>query len=217
MKKLIIIIMLISALLLSTSCGIIPLPNPDAPGEPGINPDGSIDYVDMTGNDYAKIEELYALVGNKVDISVKTESLGVTLNATYAIGGDTVTYSVETLNMLPSDGNIENLPESMISTITGAAHINENGELVDDGDGTVALPEGTTVAGVMDFSEGNFKDGKRSPYGFEGEVASVKDFLGADVDVDSMYAKVDYTDAAISSITLTYTRGNATVTITYTF
>ena len=223
MKKLATILMLVLVLLLSTSCfnknkqPDNPIEQPGVPSEPGFNEDGSIVYVDMKDGDYDKIDEMHSEVGNKINISVITESRGVILNANYAVDGNKVSYTVEKLNMLPSDGDINKLPESMSTIYSGTAHVNEKGELVDDADGAVVLPEGTSLLGNMNFSQENFKDGKRSPYGFEGSVASVKGFLGFEVDVNDMKVKVDYTDAGISSIILTYTKGEAKVTITYKF
>ena len=220
MKKIAAIFLLISMLFLVTSCDISDIfqeTEPDDQSQPGFNPDGSIIYAEMTDSDYDKISELHSAVGNKVAVSVITENLGAILKADYAIDGELITYTVEKLNMLPSDGDINKLPDSMISTYTGTAHINENGELVDDSDGEVALPEGTALAGNMDFSPDNFENGKRSPYGFEGNVKSVQDFLGVDLTVNSMSVKVDYTDSGISTIVLNYTKGSAKITITYKF
>ena len=219
MKKLLILVLICSMLMLATSCQlydyIAQLPSGD--NGPTVNPDGTITYVDMTAADYDEINKLMDKIGENVTVKVVSNNRGAVLSAEYVITADSVSYTVEQLNMLPEDADINKLPESMTTTYSGEAHRNEAGELIDDSGEAVVLPEGEVMAGSINFSEDNIREGKRSPYGFEGEVVSVSKLLGVKMDVESMHVKVDYSEDAIVRIVLTYVKDKATVTVTYEF
>lgn len=217
-KRLLTILLIISMLLLTTSCEvydfIMQLPSGD--NGPTVNPDGTITYVDMTAADYDEINKLMDKTGDNVTVKVTSNNRGAILNAEYVITADTVRYTVDQLNKLPEDADINKLPGAMSSSYSGEARINENGEIVSDGE-QIALPEGEVMSGKLNFNEDNFRNGKRSPTGFEGEVISVSSLMGVKMNVDSMTVKVDYDETAISRIILTYVKDKATVTVTYEF
>lgn len=219
MKKLITVLLIISMLLLTTSCDLLEaiqqLPSGD--NGPTINPDGTINYVDMTAADYDELNKLVAKVGESFTVKVNGNYNGAILNAEYAVNADTVRYTVEQLNKLPEDAAIDKLPETMASSYSGEAKLNENGELVTEDGALITLPEGETVKGKFNFSEDNFRNAKRSPYGFEGEATSVSSLFGVKLSVDSMTVKVDYTETEIVKIVITYAKDSSTVTVTYEF
>ena len=219
MKRFITILLILSILLLTTSCELLDFVNslPSGDNDPTVNPDGSINYVDMTPADYDQINKLVTKLGTNVAIRVVSNNRGALLTAEYVISDEAVVYSVEQLNMLPEDADINKLPDSMTSTYSGVARFNESGEIVTESGEVIALPEGEVLTGKFNFNEDNFREGKRSPTGFEGEVISVSSLLGVKINVDSMKVKVDYHETAIARIVLTYVKDGATVTVTYAF
>ena len=218
MKKLAILLLIFSMLLLMTSCDIYDLITQLAGGGngPSEDPDDN-NYSEMTDSDYDQLNELFENIGENLTVKVESNNRGVILNAEYVISEDSVRYTVEQLNMLPEDADINKLPESMITEYSGEAHLNENGEIIDEGGEVILLPEGEVMSGNISFDEKNFRDGKRSADGFEGEAISVPAFLGVDMQVDSMNVKVDYSETGISRMILTYIKGDATVTVIYEF
>ena len=218
MKKLAILLLIFSMLLLMTSCDIYDLITQLAGGGngPSEDPDDN-NYSEMTDSDYDQLNELFENIGENLTVKVESNNRGVILNAEYVISEDSVRYTVEQLNMLPEDADINKLPESMITEYSGEAHLNENGEIIDEGGEVILLPEGEVMSGNISFDEKNFRDGKRSADGFEGEAISVPAFLGVDMQVDSMNVKVDYSETGISRLILTYIKGDATVTVIYEF
>lgn len=219
MKKFITVLLILSILLLTTSCQLFDFVNslPSGDEGPTVNPDGTINYVDMTPADYDQLNKLMGKIGENITVKVVSNNRGAILNAEYVITSDTVRYTVEQLNMLPEDADINKLPEGMTSSYSGEARINESGELIADSGEAIVLPEGEVMSGKINFNEDNFRNGKRSPTGFEGEVISVSSLLGIKLDVDSMSVKVDYQESAIARIVLTYVKDGATVTVTYVF
>ena len=219
MKKLLVILMICSMLFLATSCQVYDfiqqLPSGDM--EPTVNPDGTINYVEMSAEDYDQLNALIEEVSKNVTVTVTSTNSGAVLNAVYVITNDRVEYTVDQLAMLPEDADINKLPESMIETYSGVVLKNGNGDLVDENNVPVALPESDIVSGEFNFSESNFRNGKRSPYGFEGDVISVSALFGIKMSVDSMHVKVDYSDAGITRIAIDYVKDGASVTVTYEF
>ena len=206
-------------LLISTSCELYHFIEqlPTGGNDPTVNPDGTINYVEMSAADYDVLNELMDDISNNFTVRVKSENRGAVLNAEYIISDDKIQYTVETIAMLPEDGDISKLPVSMLETLTGEAIRGENGDILDDDNAAVVLPEGDTIKGNIKFDEGYFRNGKRSPSGFEGDVISVSSFLGIKMSVDSMKVKVDYSDAGITTIVLYYVKDGANVTVTYEF
>ena len=171
MKKLAILLLIFSMLLLMTSCDIYDLITQLAGGGngPSEDPDDN-NYSEMTDSDYDQLNELFENIGENLTVKVESNNRGVILNAEYVISEDSVRYTVEQLNMLPEDADINKLPESMITEYSGEAHLNENGEIIDEGGEVILLPEGEVMSGNISFDEKNFRDGKRSADGFEGEL-----------------------------------------------
>ena len=219
MKKLLVILMIFSMLFLATSCQVYEfiqkLPSGDM--EPTVNPDGTINYVEMSAEEYDKLNALIQEVSKNATVTVTSTNSGAVLNAVYVITNDRVEYTIDQLAMLPEDADINKLPESMIESYSGVAFKNGNGDLVDENNAPVVLPEGSTVSGKFNFSESNFRNGKRSPDGFEGDVISVSALFGVKMSVESMHVKVDYSDAGITRIAINYVKDGAKVTVTYEF
>lgn len=221
MKKFLAIFLILSILLFTTSCQLKDFADKifgalDGSGEETPD-DNAPAYKEMTPEDYEQLNDLLTKVDNTLTIQVVSDNRGATLHAEYVISDDSVSYSVEQLNKLPEDADINKLPSSMVSTYSGVATKNENGVLVTDDGEEIVLPEGFVAKGAFTFDESNFKEGKRYDTSFEGEVISVSALLGIETNITSMTVKVTYDATAISTIVLTYTSGSANVTLTYTF
>ena len=220
MKKFLAIFLILSMLLFTTSCQLKIFADKlfgNANGTEDGTPDETPAYKDMTPEDYSELNNLVTKLEGNLTVRITSDDRGAILNAEYVISGNTVRYSVEQLNKLPEDADINKLPSSMVSTYTGEATMNENGVLVTDDGVEIALPDGEFTKGSFTFDESNFKGGKRYDTGFEGECISVSALLGIETSITSMTVKVTYDATAISTIVLNYTNGSAMVTVTYTF
>ena len=159
MKKFLAIFLILSILLFATSCQLRDFADAlfGNLNDTEATPDNTPDYKEMTPEDYDKLNNLLTKVDDSLTIQVVSDNRGATLRAEYVISGDSGRSSVEQLNKLPEDADINKLPSSMISTYNGMATKNENGVLVTDDGEEIALPEGDFAKGAFTFDESNFK------------------------------------------------------------
>ena len=213
MKKIIILSITMAMLLMCmTACsGFLDLlltPTPTPPDDP--NPPATQTVYDLLDDladqDYSNI---------KIDITVTTGF--AELYSNYVLTQSTVVYSIERLNLLPSDGNITDLPSNYKTTVTGYALI-ENGQVVElDGDKDVTLPSYYELKGNFNFDKSNFKNAVVGNNSFEAEVISPSQFYGANVDMSKLKVKVEYTETSLTKITISYNTTNASVQTVYVF
>ena len=148
----------------------------------------------------------------KLDVCVRIDD--ITLNANYVVKKTSVTYSVERLNLIT--GDVYDLPDDFKSLLSGTAVV-ENGATVKVEGDEVSLPEYTELVGKFNYSESCFTDVTASDGRFSASVKSANDFLGVNSDAKNMKITVDYNEAAIEKITLTYDTESAKVTSVYVF
>ena len=161
---------------------------------------------DLADRDYSNI---------KIDITVTTGF--AELYSNYVLTQSNVVYSIERLNLLPSDGNITDLSSNYKTTVTGYALI-ENGQVVElDGDKDITLPSYDELKGNFNFDESNFKNAVVGNNSFEAEVISPSQFYGADVDMSNLKVKVEYTETSLTKIIIFYSTTNASVQTIYVF
>ena len=161
---------------------------------------------DLADQDYSNI---------KIDIVVTTGF--AELYSNYTLTQSNVVYSIERLNLLPSNGNITDLPSSYKTTVTGYALI-ENGQVIElDGNKDVALPSYDELKGNFNFDESNFKNAVVGTNSLEGDVVSPSQFYGADVDMSNLKVKVEYTETSLTKLTISYSTTNASVQTVYVF
>ena len=222
MKKLLIIFAALSMLLMCmTACSGSedPEPTPDPKPNPAPGGSDSSDSSDSSDTEsvYELLDELADEDYSRVDIDVEVETGFAKLYSNYSVTRSSVIYSIEKLNLLPSDGNIADLPTSYKTTVTGYALI-ENGRVVEfDGSQDVELPSYSELRGNFSFDEHNFANAYTGDGYFEADVISPTSFYGAYVDMSALRIRVEYTNSALTEITITYRTQNATVRTVYNF
>ena len=210
MKKIIISIILMLALLMSfVACDKGDSLNGDttSPGTQSSEPEKTVYDVlnGLTNQSYKKI---------KLDITTLTGD--IELKANYALSANKVDYSIEQLNFLPSDGNLENVSPDYKTTIQGSATI-ENGKVTKLDDEAVNLPEYDELKGAFDYKESYFKNIQTESGKFTADVVNASAFIGTDKSISDMKIIVEYNDTTFQKVTITYTTSNSSVTTVYGF
>ena len=222
MKKLLIIFAALSMLLMCmTACSGSedPEPTPDPKPNPAPGGSDSSDSSDSSDTEsvYELLDELADEDYSRVDIDVEVETGFAKLYSNYSVTRSSVIYSIERLNLLPSDGIITDLPSSYKTTVTGYALI-ENGQVVElDGDSDIELPSYSELRGSFNFDEWNFTNAVTGDGYFEADVISPTSFYGTYVDMSDLKVEVEYTNSALTEIIITYSTQNATVKTVYEF
>lgn len=152
----------------------------------------------------------------KIQLDITTLTGDIELNANYALTANKVEYSIEQLNLLPSDGNLNNASPDYKTPIQGTATI-ENGKVTNLDNEVVNLPEYTELKGAFDFKESYFKNIQAENGKFSADVTSVAGFLGNDRNLNDMKVVIEYNSTALESIYITYTTQNSNVTTVYSF
>ena len=198
MKKIIISIFLILAILVTfVACD-------DKSDEPGPK------------TTYDILNELASQSYSKVKLNISSVTGDIELKASYTLTGSEVSYSVEQLSLLPSDGNMENVSSDYKVTLSGTAVI-ENGKVIKLDGEAVSIPSYDELKGAFKFRESNFKNVQTENGKLKAEVISSSEFLGIDRTISNMKITVEYSDLALQKITITYNTVNSAVTTTYEF
>lgn len=165
---------------------------------------------------YDILNELSEQKYQKVTLDISTVTGDIELKAEYVITDTQIKYSVEQLNLLPPDGNLENASLDYKTILSGTATV-ENGTVTKlDGD-SVSIPSYDELKGAFHFKESNFKNIQTENGKLTAEVVSASDFLGTGTGINNMKIVVDYSNSALQKITLTYQTANSTVTTVYEF
>ena len=235
MKKTLLTLILIIATLLSfTSCEELPemvLPE-DTSGNTTDNTSGSTsdstsDSTAESGTEQSSGEKtVYEILTDlteqryqKISLAVSTVTGEIELGAEYVLSDNLVTYRIEQLNMLPTDGNFEDISSDYKVTISGTAEIRD-GQVVKLDQNTVSLPSCDTLVGAFHFDKSNFRNVEAhtaTPSTFQADVASPEKFLGTTTDATDMRVTVEYNQASLEAITMVYSTANARVTVVYAF
>lgn len=213
MKKLVISIILVLALLMSfASCSSGnegDLSNSESTSQQ-LQPPNSEETV------YDMLNKLSKQAYNKIQLNITTFTGDIELEASYTLTANNITYSIEQLNLLPSDGDLSNTSPSYKTTIQGSAEI-ENGKVTKLDDVAVNLPEYDELKGAFDFKESYFKNVQVENGTFSADVIAVSSFLGADQNLSEMKIVVGYSASVLTTISITYQTSNSTVTAVYGF
>jgi hypothetical protein len=153
---------------------------------------------------------------NKIKLDITTLTGDIELKANYALSANKVDYSIEQLNFLPSDGNLENVSPDYKTTIQGSATI-ENGNVTSFDGEAVNLPEYDELKGAFDFKESYFKNIQTESGKFTADVVNASAFIGTDKSISDMKIIVEYNDTTFQKVTITYTTSNSSVTTVYGF
>ena len=170
----------------------------------------------VTETVYDKLDKFADLKYQQIKLAVVTVTGGIQLSANYTLTENNVTYSVEQLNMLPSNGDLTGVSPEYKTTYTGYAKIVDGKVTELDGEG-VTLPSYDELKGNFSFAESNFKNVTTQGNSFSADVVSPSNFYGSTVNVQNMKVIVEYTETAFSKMVITYQTANSTVTTTYEF
>ena len=214
MKKIIISIVLILALLMSfVACGDKDSNETPSDGDttpPITQPSEPQKTVYDVLNGFTK--QSY----KKIQLDITTLTDDIELEANYTLTEKKVEYSIEQLNLLPSDGNLNNISPNYKTTIQGNAII-ENGKVTKLDDKSVNLPEYDELKGAFDFKESYFKNIQVDNGKFAADVVDASDFMDIDKTIGDMKIIVEYNDTAFKKISLSYKTSNSAVTTVYVF
>ena len=217
MKKILLSIVLLLAVIVSVvSCN---KPNPTPPAE--TTPDSQQtttgwDTQETPKTVWETLQELSQQQYSKVKLNIKTVTGDVELNASYTITNNSVTYSVEQLNLLPPDGDLTNVSSDHKVTLSGTAII-QNGKVDKVNGESVSLPSYDELKGAFNFKESNFKNVKTEKGKLIADVSSVSGFMGTSQSLSNMKIVVTYSDTALQKLEITYNTTNSTVTTVYEF
>ena len=165
---------------------------------------------------YDKLDDFANLDYQQIKLSVITVTGDIQLSANYTLTQSYVSYSIERLNMLPSNGDLTGVSPEYKTTHTGYAKIVDGKVTELDGEG-VTLPSYDELKGNFSFAESNFKNVTTQGNSFSADVVSPSSFYGSTVNVQNMKVTVEYTETALNKIVITYQTANSTVTTTYEF
>ena len=205
MKKIIILLITVAMLLMCMTACDGPTNHPTLPPD---NPKQTVYELldDLANKNYSNIE---------IDIVITTEF--AELYSNYVLTQNEVVYSVEKLNLLPSDGNMIDLMSNYKTTVTGYALI-ENGQVINlDGNKDISIPSYNQLKGNFNFDEGNFLNAVVGENLFEADVVIPSQFYGAYVDMSNLKVKVEYNETSLTQITISYNTINARVQTVYVF
>ena len=162
------------------------------------------------------LQELSQEQYEKVNLDIQTVTGDIELNANYILTNSNVSYSVEQLNLLPSDGDLTNVSSNYKTTISGTATIKNGNVERFDGE-EVNIPTYNELKGAFNFNESNFKNVKVENGKFTADVAFASNFMGTSKNLSNMKIVVTYNDAALQKLEMTYNTTNSTVTTVYEF
>ena len=201
MKKILLSIVLLLAIIVSVASCNKPEPTPPAETTPAeTTPDSQQTTgggtVETPKTVWETLQELSQQQYSKVKLNIKTVTGDIELNANYTLTNSNVTYSVEQLNLLPPDGDLTNVSPDHKVTLSGTATI-KNGKVNKiDGD-TVDIPSYDKLKGAFNFKESNFKNVKTEKGKLTADVSSVSGFMGTSQSLSNMRVVVTYSDTAL--------------------
>ena len=152
MKKSIVALILSFALLMCmTACSGSKDPEPT----PGGDTTTPTPPPPVTETIYDKLDDFADLNYQQIKLSIVTVTGDIQLSANYTLTPSNVSYSVEQLNMLPSNGDLTGISPEYKTTHTGYAKIVDGNVTELDGEG-VTLPSFVELKGSFSFAESNF-------------------------------------------------------------
>ncbi len=168
------------------------------------------------GTVYDKIEAFADIDYQEIKLAITTDTAGIQLSANYTLTQNDVSYIVEKLNLLPPNGDITSVPPEYKNVHMGYAKIVDGKVTELDGE-EVTLPSYDELKGNFNFDESNFKNVSTQDGFLSADVISPSSFYGFTVDIQDMSVSVEYTETALSKITINYKTEYSNVAIAYVF
>ena len=215
-KTLLAIVLLLTILVCTVSCTMLPLypstqtTTPESQQTVGGGVEESPETV------WALLQKLSQEEYGKVNLDIQIVTGDVELKASYILTNSNVAYSVEQLNLLPSDGDLKNVSQNYKKTISGTATI-KNGKVEKFDGKAVDIPTYNELRGAFNFNESNFKNVKVENGKFTADVAFASNFMGTSKNLSNMKIVVKYSETALQKMEITYNTTNSTVTTVYKF
>ena len=201
MKKCIVVLVFLAFIVAMTGCNL----NPSSEN-------GATELQKM----YNQLDELSALNYKKIKLNITSTTGNANLSANYILTENTISYSIEQLNKLSTDKDLNGLSPEYKTTLVGTAKV-VNGEITEfDGD-SVSLPAYSEIAGNFNFTSTNFKNTVIEENSLRASVISPSEFYGSDVTVENMKVEVVYNSTTLIKITITYKTEHSSVVATYEF
>ena len=211
MKKALIFLVLVALLVCTAACGT----------KPTATTTGATTEAPTVGDSNAEVCRTLDALARKsyrsVSLSAVVVTKDATLPSTYQTTAESVSFSVTEVSRLPADEEFTDLPDGFLSTIEGTATV-ESGKITGiTADREVSLPTYAILRGDFRFAVNNFRGLTLGEGGFAGDVVTPSAFLGGTAGVSNMKVSIAYTADAITAATVSYTKGEISVTLTYTF
>lgn len=217
MKKILLSIVLLFAMIIAmVSCN---QPNPEPSPQtttPGSQETTGGDIQETPKTVWEILQELSQKQYSKVELDIQTVTGNVELNANYILTNSNVNYSVEQLNLLPSDGDLTNISPEYKTRLSGTATI-KNGKIEKFDGEAVNIPSYDELKGAFNFKESNFKNVKIENGKLTADVISASNFMGTSKNLSNLKIVVAYNDDALQKLEVTYNTTNSTVTTVYEF
>lgn len=200
MKKIISIILFLALLMCATSCK--KKDDDDNPSD--------------TQTVYERLDDMADKSYSSVSVSIVTSTAKAQIFASYVLAQTDISYSIEQINALPTDGVITGTPSNFKTTLSGNAKV-VNGKLVSvDGD-NVSLPSYNELNGNFNFNEENLKNVVVGNGSLKADVISPSKFYGTSIDANEMSIDVTFSTDSLIRVTVTYKTENASVKTVYDF
>ena len=167
-------------------------------------------------NVWETLQKLSQKQYDEVKLDIQTVTDDIVLNASYILANSHVTYSIEQLNLLPSNGDLTNALPEYKTTFSGLAIIKDGKVDKIDGD-IVDIPSYDELVGNFNFQESSFKNIKAEDGKVTADVASAFGFMGTSKNLSDMRIVVTYSDTALHKLEISYNTTNSTVIIVYEF
>lgn len=217
MKKIMSIVLLFALLMAFSACSKkeeVQTPNSENSEGEALQQDKS--PLETQKTVYDVLNELSKQQYQKVHLHINTHTGDIELNANYSLTKNEVVYSVEQMNLLPTNGMLNGASFEPKKTFEGTATI-QNGTVIQfDGD-EVTLPVYDELKGSFDFKESYFRNVQTEDGKFSAEVVSVSGFLGTDRQLSNMKIAVSYEETSLKKLVITYQTANSTVNTVYEF
>ncbi len=170
---------------------------------------------------YTQLNQMLSTAGYPVTLTTKTTENNYVFRSDYSIteesGTCSVDYSYERLStfVITDDGEII-LPEDFKTTYTGNVKV-RNGKIIEQDGAEVDIDVSAFDVKGITLSESALTNVQTSEGSFSAKIPSLKTVAGIDVNSSDAAIAIQYTDAKITKITITYSTASYQSEMVYKF